>query len=359
VEKVKTKRWKARTTIIAAILVLTLVILGCMEKRANENIGDENKSHERVRKILFESARDAPLKDGDFQKNPQKYIELFSMNLDGSDVRRLTYNYYWEHKPQFSHGSILVSIHFSPGRVLETDAGWEIAVLDISNSNFSRLKRLTNNSYLDIDAKWNRDGTKIVYVSDSNKRTADELKMGLLPQYDIYIMNSDGSGKKRLTFGKPGEVNADPCFSPDGDIYYVHSEGFSNKFDLWKMEGDGSNKTPVLIHNNLIKSINDPSVSKDGKRIIFEGKISSGKYNLFVLELEGLKLRRITYDDGESDIWPSFSSDGTYIVYFTYKGDQENHTQKIRISKSDGSEEKEISTFPWESFPTWFEDDSI
>ena len=305
-------------------------------------------------RIIFESSRDMPQQT----EHPQKYIELYSMKTDGSMVIRITNNLYWEHKPQVSQDGkkILVTIHFSPEDVDETDPGWEIAVMNINGTG---LRKLTNNSYLDINAKWNKDGTKIVYVSDSNHRTTKDLKKGLQPQYDIYTMNPDGTGKTRLTSGEAGEVNADPCFSPTGGIYYVHSENYSNNFDLWRMNEDGTEKQVVFTHNQLVKAVNDPSLSNDGTKIVFEGRINNDTnkplYNLFTLNTPDGNLTRLTNDDGESDVWPSFSPDDQKIVYFTYKWDANGgHTQRIRVINSDGNGEKEISSYPWESFPSWF-----
>lgn len=334
-----------RKMFVIILIILSIIISfgGCINKPGLKNL-----------KIIFESSRNVP-NDASF---PQKYIELYMMDSDGSNVKRITYNLYWEHKPQVSPDGqkILVTIHFSPESVEETDPGWEIAIMNIDGSG---LVRLTNNSYLDANAKWNKDGTKIVFVSDSNHRTVDDLEKGLLPQYDIYIMNPDGTEMKKLTFGERGEINADPCFSIEDNIYYIHSMNYSNNFDLWEMKADGSNKHPVFTHNELIKAINDPSVSIDGKRIVFEGKINEDlenpNYNLFMIDANGSNLTRITYDDGESDIWPSFSPNGLYIVYFTYKWDGNGgHTQEMRISRYDGSGEKKISNSPWDSFPSWF-----
>ncbi len=306
-------------------------------------------------KIIFESSRDVP-QGATF---PQKYIELYTMNPDGSNVMRITNNQYWEHKPQVSPDGtkILITIHYLPENVDETDPGWEIAVMNIDGTG---LTKLTDNEYFDGNARWNEDGTKIVYVSDSNQRTSEDLENHLLPQYDIYVMNADGTNKTKLTSGEPGDVNADPCFSPDGSIFYIHSEDYSNHFDLWRMNGDGSEKMLFFSHNETIQAINDPSVSHNGERIVFEGRVGNNAerllYNLFSLNSNGSELLRLTLNDGESDIWPSYSPDNNYIVYFTYEWDENGgHTQKIRIAKSDGSEEQEISSFPWESFPGWFE----
>ena len=213
---------------------------------------------------------------------------------------------------------------------------------------------------LDFGAHWNHDGTKIVYVSDSAHRTVEDLENGQLPQYDIYVMNADGSNKKQLTFAKPGEVYADPSFSftEPSKILYVYSNG-SRNFDLYVMNADGSNKTLILKHNDEILSINDPMFSPDGSRIIFEARLDEDGnhgipvYNIFSIKPDGSDLKRITQNDGETDLLPQYSPDGKKICYYTYKWENGQHTKRIRIANPDGSNEKVISEFPWETNPSW------
>ena len=61
---------------------------------------------------------DSPHDDVDFQLNPQKFFELHSMNTDGSNILRITYNSFFEVQPKVSPDGkkILRSIHYSPGR---------------------------------------------------------------------------------------------------------------------------------------------------------------------------------------------------------------------------------------------------
>ena len=309
-------------------------------------------------RIIYESVQDAPFDDPDFKENPQKYMELYTKNMDGSFIKRVTHNEYWEHQADVSpDGSqIVCSIHYSPGRITETDPGWEIAVMDFDGSHMTRL---TNNGYLDFGAHWNHDGTTIVYVSDSAHRTTKDMET-VLPQYDIYTMNADGSQKTPLTYANPGDVNADPSFSftAPSKIVYVHSERLSGNFDLYMVDADGSNKVLVFEHTNEMIAINDPMFSPDGTRIIFEAKIRNDEhgnpiYNIFSIRTDGTDLRQITYDDGESDIMPKFSPDGEKICYFTYKWDNKGHTTEIRIANVDGTNETAISDFPWEEHPGW------
>jgi len=49
------------------------------------------------------------------------------------------------------------------------EPGWEIVVMSLGGTG---LRRLTSNSYLDTDARWNNN-INIVYVSGSSHRTSE------------------------------------------------------------------------------------------------------------------------------------------------------------------------------------------
>jgi len=125
------------------------------------------------------------------------------------------------------------------------------------------------------------------------------------------------------------------------------------------MNADGSNKTLILKHNDEILSINDPMFSPDGSRIIFEARLDEDGnhgipvYNIFSIKPDGSDLKRITQNDGETDLLPQYSPDGKKICYYTYKWENGQHTKQIRIANPDGSNEKVISEFPWETNPSW------
>lgn len=297
---------------------------------------------------MFRSAMDAPHDDVDFQINPQKYFDIYSMNSDGSNIMRIADNSFFEVQPDVSQDGkkILCSIHYSPGQVKEIDSGWEIAVMDIDGTNHMRL---TDNDFLDFGAHWNHDGSKIVYVSDSAHRTNEDIENNILPQLDIYIMNANGTGKKQLTQGNVGDVYADPSFSStDTDkILFIHSQGLSGNFDLYVMDVDGNNKRLILQNNDVLLAINDPMFSPNDEFIIFEAKIREDQYdnriyNIFTVNVYGSDLIRIIEDDGESDVLPQISSDGKKICYYTYVFENSDNTHRIRISNIDGSSEKII-----------------
>ena len=352
----------ARSILLLASLAAAMGATGCCGSSGSEESvpGDGNGVESR---IIFRSAMDAP-DNADFEANPQKYFELYTMKADGSDVQRITDNDYYEEQPDVSPDGqkIVCNIHYSAGRVDGTDPGWEIAVLDIDGEN---LTRLTDNDYLDFGPHWNHDGTRIVFVSDSAQRTAEDMEYGALPEYDIYTMDPDGGNVEQLTSANPGDVNADPSFSftSPSKILYIHSEGLSGSFDLYVMDADGENQQLILEHDADLLKINDPMFSPDGSKIVFEAKVreSDGNpiYNLFTVDTSGGDLTRITEDDGESDVLPQYSLDGTKIAYYTYVWEEGGgNTHRIRVANADGSEEEVISTYPWEADPSWLPADS-
>jgi len=351
---------KLLQTVLKTICLLLILAVAMLPAGCGSGSEKPSDSGDSLYRILFRSAMDAPTDDPDFQSNPQKYFELYTMQEDGSDIRRITDNLYWEVQPDVSPDGqrIVCSIHYSSGHVQEIDAGWEIAVMDIDGKN---LTRLTDNDYLDYGAHWNYDGTKIVYISDSARRSAHDLENSMVPQLDIYTMNADGTGRKQITESKPGDVNADPSFSftEPSKILYIHSEVLSSSFDLYMMDADGSNNELILEHNDELLKINDPMFSPDGSKIIFEAKMRDTEpqgnpiYNLFTVDSTGGDLKRITQDDRESDILPQYSPDGTQICYFTYVWENGGNTHRIRVANADGSDERVLSEYPWEADPTW------
>jgi len=96
-----------------------------------------------------------------------------------------------------------------------------------------------------------------------------------IPNYDIYRVNSDGTGLRQLTDG-PG-VEEHPSWSPDGKriVYSDYEKG-----TLWIMNADGSGKVELGEGGN-------PHWSPDGKRIVHSpGGFWDGS-GVFVMNADG------------------------------------------------------------------------
>jgi Tol biopolymer transport system component len=325
-------------------------------------------------KIIYEGLRDAPTNPDDpnyqdYVDNMFKYSELYTMNIDGSHVQRLTNNKYYESQADISPDGtkIVVSIHYSPeGMMSGMEPGWEIAIM---NSDGSNITNLTNNTWLDTAAHWNHDGTKIVYLSDTAHRTIQDLDSENYTQIqlDVYTMDADGSNITQLTFAGPGDIYSDPSFSftTPSKILYIHdSDGEPpQNYDLYMMDEDGSNKELLLKHDQhelQAIAINDPMFSPDGTTIIFEAERGKDEwdhvlYHMFTVDVHGENLVKMTKDDEVSEGMAQFSPDGTMITFDRVLWTSGTvGTRKIWFSNADGSNEMCLSSFSYEGCASWF-----
>jgi Tol biopolymer transport system component len=111
------------------------------------------------------------------------------------------------------------------------DGNLEIYVM---NADGSGQRRLTRNTVRDSNTVWSPDGRRIAFVSN----------------WQVWVMNADGSGQRRLT--RSGARNFAPAWSPDGQrIAFERRLGRRQRpacsgcgealtFEVWVMNADGS-----------------------------------------------------------------------------------------------------------------------
>lgn len=334
-------------------------------------------------RILFDSLRAAPFGNPDFEDltkfEKMAFSQLFSMNPDGSDLRQITDDTYYYAQPDvsFDGKKIACSVKFEILGSNETDPEWEIVIMDIDGGN---PVRLTDNNYLDFQSHFNHDGSRIVFISDSAKVTREDqriceecleemswedcIKEGIcsILTPNIYTMDLDGANVTQLTFGETGDVYGDPSFSytKPSRIAYIHSTGFSDRFDLYIMDEDGSNKTLVYATDTQLIGINDPMFSRDGNHIIFGGKIDLDgnkgipTYNIYRVNIDGTGLIQLT-NSIDSDVLPSYSPDGNYFVFLSWTWINDGWERHIKVARSDGTNVYQPSPFPFDGSPIWYE----
>ena len=120
--------------------------------------------------------------------------------------------------------------------------------------------------------------------------------------YEIYVMNADGSGLKRLT------NNADdglfPSWSPDGSKMTFELRTDKNP-EIYVMNANGSERKNLT---NDPSRDHVPSWSPDGKKIAFYS-LKDGNYEIYVMNPDGSKKKRLTKNRSH-DMGPSWSPDG-------------------------------------------------
>ena len=129
------------------------------------------------------------------------------------------------------------------------------------------IRRLTNDSDWDWKPSWSPDGRHIAFQSS---------RAG---NYEIYVMDSDGSNPHRLT-DHPAE-DWFPSWSPDGrHIAYVSER--DGKPKIYVIGSDGSN--PRNLTNDSDRHYY-PSWSPDGRHIAFQSSRDHGNYEIYVMDI--------------------------------------------------------------------------
>ena len=163
--------------------------------------------------------------------------------------------------------------------------------------------------YDDIGPTWSPDGTRIAFASD---RDGD---------FDVYLMNADGSGVRQVTT-EPRDDRY-PAWSPDGTrIAYRGYSGPKGGSEIFVMGSDGSGARP--LHDTY--GGDQPTWSPDSARIAFTRAVGSRSAEdddkadvdeeLYVVAAAGGgSATNITNSPSTSDRYPTWSPRGGSIAF--------------------------------------------
>ncbi|UCF61202.1 MAG: PD40 domain-containing protein [Anaerolineaceae bacterium] len=279
--------------------------------------------------------------------------EIYVMNADGSDQRRLTNDPAYDHLPNWSPDG--ARIVFTTDRrgdfetyVMNTDGsdatslgggGWSIWSTDGSQIAFLSWRGgdseihvmpapepyssesgdgqwLTNNNAGDWEPAWSPDGSQIAFVSNRDGNA------------EIYLMNADGSDQKRLTYNQTDEWA--PAWSPDGtqlafisdredpnplrcqpycnyEIYVLNlQDALQSRYADWQR----------LTNNNAVDNL--PAWSPDGTRLAFFSD-RDGDAEIYVMDVaaalqgaDDVEVQQLT-DNNFDDFSPAWRPEGPSI----------------------------------------------
>jgi Tol biopolymer transport system component len=247
----------------------------------------------------------------------------------------------------FGHGlSALPSIAKTNGKIAFTstqDGNTEIYVM---NSDGSSRTRLTNNPAFDGDPAWSPDGTRIVFTST---RDGNE---------EIYVMKADGSGQTRLT--NNAALDRTPAWSPDGAQIAFASNRDSGDFDIFVMNTDDLVQTNISrIPGGVQADFQDPDWSPDGTKIACSQAIIQngvrGPYGVLTMNSDGSNQTRLT-TAGNVDITPRWSPDGTKIVFASSRVGNLGTFQVYFMTANGGNQTRLTNNTGENSRPAWAPD---
>lgn len=207
------------------------------------------------------------------------------------------------------------------------------------------LRKLTDNLWDDEYPKWSPDGKRIAFTANPKGN------------YDIFVMDEDGSNVKRIVSSQKDEIEH-AWFSNGKKMAFTveRRKGIRSAYTLWMIDLDskkttqiipefrGSNALPnfspvaplmgftgkrtigwdVYIYDLGKKQIKEltkggkacrPHFSKDGKKIAYVSAEADRKADIWLMNPDGSEKRRITERNDTYDYFPSWSPDGKYIVF--------------------------------------------
>ena len=216
-----------------------------------------------------------------YSANDSEHRDIYLTNPSGTSTRRIT---------DFTGGNGYSA--WSPdGKRLAFYAKyderktWSIHTV---NSDGTGRKRLTNKKhYWDNSPAWSPDGSKIVFARAF--KNAEDVW-----QYQIWQMNADGTDQRQIE----GLQGGGPYFSPAGQIVYHSQPGPS---EIFIANADGSN--PRQLTDNQAEDWH-PEVSPDGTKIAFMSD-RDGNREIYVMNLDGSGQKRLTFSEEEADWYPS------------------------------------------------------
>jgi Tol biopolymer transport system component len=205
-------------------------------------------------KIVFASDRTT----GTGVDNPTGDYEIFTMNLDATEITQLTFNTALDYSPSISDdGSVVV---FTSDR----DGNREIYVM---YANGTDQRRLTNNTVLDDHPTNSPNGFTVAYEGFRNNNSE--------------IISQTGGVETNLTNNTANDTQ--PTFSPDGTKIAFTSLRDGNA-EIYTMNSNGLGVPTNLTKHNSTDW--QPAFSPDGKQITF---VSSryGTFDVFVMNSDG------------------------------------------------------------------------
>jgi Tol biopolymer transport system component len=199
----------------------------------------------------------------------------------------------------------------------ERHGNWDVWVM---NADGSAQQQLTFSPADDDFARWAPHGRTLVFQSARRGRTG------------VYAISLQTREARRVT--PDGDF---PDWAPDGRIFFTTDDG-----DIYTVRPYGAQRRPLPTQRPGV--VVAALVSNDGLRIVYN---YLGDDGLFIARIDGSQQRRLTNPPREDDN-PTWSPDDQWIVF--HRGVT---TSEIVVVRVDGSQETRLTSLGSACCPDW------
>ena len=175
---------------------------------------------------------------------------------------------------------------------------------------------------------------------------------------DIWIWDQDGNSPVNLTNSTDGTVNITPSFSPDGQKIAYCSRLSTGQFEIWMMDSSGASKRRVT--NNLMPYACGswrPVWSTDGQWLYFSGSSTAGDREAYKVKVDGTGVQQLTNIVGQNTLMFDISRNFTKAT-FARGSEGNDRTNRIYVSNADFSDPQLIGAGPASYSPVFSRDGS-
>lgn len=187
----------------------------------------------------------------------------------------------------------------------------------------------------DGQAAWSAGGRELVFVSNRSG------------SWQLWRLDATTGEAVRLT-QETGPVGG-PRWDPDLTSIWFYAE-VGGRYVLRRTDRAGA--APVT-HPTPLRHAFRPAPHPTDELLLFDGVVADGDdHDIFLLELDSGRLRRLTSDPGyESDA--RWSPDGRWIAFHSDQG-AGGHDVQVHVMRADGTERRQLTEAPaLHGYPAW------
>ncbi len=205
----------------------------------------------------------------------------------------------------------------------QQDANYEIYIMNDDGSN---VQNITNNPLLEESGRWSPDGKQIAFVRDMDNRLSHVM------QTDIFIRDVKGTYEIRLT-DHPAADGPDITWSPDGTrIAFVSLR--SKGLNIHVIDVESKVVTQLTNNAEIGGSATSPDWSPDGDTIVYTQVIPGQGRTIYTMSADGKHQKPLVPVDVRLfRVSPRWSSSGDAILYAETEYEIVNNARKVAAAR--------------------------